>query len=60
MVVIGAGRQPLPLPTGMLMKSGLRVMGSRNCSQDAGQSWERVPVRWRGAVRVNVAAGAAA
>ncbi|HYZ02623.1 MAG TPA: alcohol dehydrogenase catalytic domain-containing protein, partial [Candidatus Binatia bacterium] len=32
-VLIGAGREPLALPTGLLMANGLRVVGSRSCTR---------------------------
>jgi threonine dehydrogenase-like Zn-dependent dehydrogenase len=30
-VVVGSGREPLAMPLGLLMKAGLRVVGSRSC-----------------------------
>lgn len=33
LVLIGAGREPLALPTGLLMANGLRVVGSRSCTR---------------------------
>jgi threonine dehydrogenase-like Zn-dependent dehydrogenase len=33
LVLVGAGREPLPLPTGLLMANGLRVAGSRSCTR---------------------------
>jgi threonine dehydrogenase-like Zn-dependent dehydrogenase len=32
-VLIGAGPEPLGLPTGLLMASGFRVVGSRSCTR---------------------------
>lgn len=32
-VLIGAGREPLALPTGLLMANGYRVAGSRSCTR---------------------------